>query len=358
MPHGHSKSTGSSAGAGKSAGNSINNCGGGVLSRVLGSFRSHSYNDDATLKNKEDTNWANTYKITHRPDRPHHDKREGLKHHNSAYVLGELHKIWRHNQKIMEAEKRGRMAREETVVAGFEGSIDQDHRIRDEDGVRRDNHSVNISYAPPFPSLQTGQAPNSSRKANSPGFTRSEWRAESEEAYHQPSRYHIAAYKADKHVTYPPSSPSVMTIEVGLELERAELGTEPGGSNTNSGVDTGYAKSAPELQLLPATTYTPFKVPPQPISASLSSPQKGSVRKRQTRSSPQRTPLANRIQASSARSKALCESTALHINTDQEISASEPASPFTPITDEQASTSRRISARHAVATTSRGVVYS
>ncbi|KAK5631185.1 hypothetical protein RRF57_006900 [Xylaria bambusicola] len=330
MPHGHSPHTGSSAGAGKSAGSNTSTGGGSVLSRVLGSLRRRSHNSDTTLKDKEDTSWANNYKITHRPDRPRFDKRDGLKSRNSAYVLGQLHKIWRHNQKMLEAKKREREAREVALAAGVERSIDERQSNRDGEFDTGRPH--------PLPSLRTDQMSNFSGKVDSPGFNRGEWRAESEVEYQQPNIYHISAYRADKHNTYPPSSPSIasdrMTIRVGLELESAE----------GEGDSYWHTKDAPELPHLPATTYTPFTAPPQPVSASISSPQKESIRRRQThslsRSSPQRPPLAHTIQASSARSKALRESMALYVNTDQDSApgfiinsslASEQVSPLTPM---------------------------
>ncbi|KAI0525332.1 hypothetical protein F5B22DRAFT_642349 [Xylaria bambusicola] len=308
MPHGYSQSTGSSAGVGKSAGCNASTGGGSVLSRVFGTFRRHSHNSNTALKDKEDTSWANNYKITHRPDRPRYDKREGLKSRNSAYVLGQLHEIWRHNQKMLERKKREREARERAIMVGVERSMDQ----------RQSNQDGEFKTGQPqlLPNLRTDPMPKFNRKANSPEFRRDQWRAESEVGYQQPNTCHAFAYRADKHITYPPSSPSIasdrITIRVGMELESAE------------GEDGSYwhTKDAPELPVLPATTYKPFTAPSQPVSASTSSPKTGTIRKRQTRSlsqsSPQRPPLSHTIQASSTRSKALRESMALYVNTDQD----------------------------------------
>ncbi|KAI1429557.1 hypothetical protein F5Y12DRAFT_411477 [Xylaria sp. FL1777] len=327
MPHGHSRSTGSSAGAGKGAGNDNSNGGGGVLSRVLGSFRRHSHNGDDTANNKEDPNWAQNYKITHRPDRPRQDKREALKSRNSVYVLGQLNRIWRHNKKMVEEKKRERRARERALAAEFAHLSSQDQMDRDDQrDQQRDTRGSSIDHESQLPGLQTDLASNFRLKALPSELTRNEWRAD----HHRRS-------------TYPPSSPSAssdrMTIRVGLELQSSE-GVETGGHS--------YAHETPPppLPLLAPMTFTPLTVPLRPASASISSAPRGpSARKRQTRSlsrSPsQRTPLANAMQAPDARSKALRETMKLYINTDQDSTpslvnsspVSEQASPLTPIED-------------------------
>ncbi|KAI0913312.1 hypothetical protein F4823DRAFT_61857 [Ustulina deusta] len=348
MPHGHSRSTGSSAGAGKNAGSNNSVGGGGVLSKVLGSFRRHSHNGDGTANKNEDTAWADTYQITHHPDRPRHDKREGLKSRNSAYVLGQLHRIWRHNQKMVEAKRRERRAGERAVAAEFARSSSQDQRNRDDErGQQGDIRGSSTDPESRLPSLHTGPVHNSSQKAPSPEHQRS--------SYH-----HIPANKADQkkghhgRSTFSPPSPSAasdkMTIRVGLEVENSYGAARSGVFGMNSeGVETGghrYAEDTSATPLLPPRSFTPSTVPPRPASASISSAPKGSVRKRQTRSlsrsSPQRMPLANAMQTSNTRSQAPRETMTLYINTDQDSTpslilnsspVSEQVSPLTPIED-------------------------
>ncbi|KAI1284652.1 hypothetical protein F5Y07DRAFT_11120 [Xylaria sp. FL0933] len=335
MPHGRSQSTASGARAGKGAANSSS--GGGVLSRVLGSLRRYSEQGDATANNKEDTAWIDNYKITHRPDRPRRDKREGLQCRNSADVLGQLNRIWRHNRRMLEEKKRQRAARERALAAEFARLNAQDEM--DQDKQRSQQRDTEIDHNSQLPSPQHDAMPNFSRKATLPDFTKSEWRPKSRD-HHGRS-------------TYAPSSSSTisdrMTIKVGLEVQKTEERAKSGGFRMSSeGIRTRGQQEYENdtLPLLPPRSFAPSTAPPQrPVSASISSPTpKGPVRKRHTRSlsrtPSQRTPLPNTMQAPSARSKALRQN--LYINTDQESTpslvhhsspVSEQLSPLTPIED-------------------------
>ncbi|KAI0801675.1 hypothetical protein GGR55DRAFT_692428 [Xylaria sp. FL0064] len=283
MPHGHSQTTPSGARAGKGAVNCSS--GGGVLSRVLGSFRRYSQQGDAKDNNKEDTAWIDNYKITHRPDRPRRDKLEGLKSRNSADVLGQLNRIWRHNRRMLEEKKRQRAARERALAAEFARLNAQDEMDRDEE--RSQQRGAEIDNNAQLPSRST----------------------------------------------YAPSSPSTisdrMTIKVGLEVQKTEERSKPGGFRMSlEGIRTGGQQESENdtLPLLPPRSFAPSTAPP---------PRPGPVRKRHTRSlsrtPSQRTPLPNTMQAPSARAKALRET--LYINTDQVSTPSLQLSPLTPIED-------------------------
>ncbi|KAI1310138.1 hypothetical protein F5Y03DRAFT_347066 [Xylaria venustula] len=362
MPHGRGPSTGSSAGAGKGAGTKNKNKNGGstggkgVLSRVLGSFRRYSHNGDApaNTNKEEDTSWAETYKITHHPDRPRRDKREGLKSRNSADVLGQLHKIWRHNKEMLEEKRRQRRDRERGTAAAAAVEV---VRSRSPDQMRRDNAGDQQSddrgrnttdREVKLPSPQPDVMPPFNWKpvpAPLPDFTQYEWRA--------------------PRSTYPPSSPSAssgrMTIRVGLEVQNLEgeetAGFAPGVRRMTSsaeGVVVGFGGHkyavndtlAATTPLSPLGSFTPpaVTVPLRPVSIPSSALPKGPVHKRQTRSLSQRMPLANTNntmqQEPNTRSKALRESMALYINPDQDSTpslvlnsspVSEQASPLTPI---------------------------
>ncbi|KAI0969702.1 hypothetical protein F4678DRAFT_151563 [Xylaria arbuscula] len=363
MPHGRGPSTGSSAGAGKSAGtkNNSSSVGGkSVLSKVLGSFRRYSHNGGAAANSnkEEDTSWAETYKITHHPDRPRRDKREGLKSRNSADVMGQLHKIWRHNKEMLEEKRRQRRDRERGAAAPAEvvrsSSRDQIQRgdVRGRQSDDRSSNSTDREVKLPNP--QPVVAPPFNWKpapAPLPDFTQYEWRA--------------------PRSTYPPSSPSAssgrMTIRVGLEVQNAEgeeevsaAGFAPGVRRMTSSAEGvvvsygGYKYAAGNDTLATTTPLSPLGsfTPPtvtvplrRPVSIPSSASPKGPVHKRQTRSlSQQRMPLANNTmqQDSTPRSKASREKMSLYINTDQDSTpslvlnsspVSEQAGPLTPIED-------------------------
>ncbi|TGJ79624.1 hypothetical protein E0Z10_g9154 [Xylaria hypoxylon] len=316
MPQDRIPLMGSGVGAAKSAGKINSTSNGGVLSRVLGSFRRHSHSGGATADNKEDTDWATTYKITHRPDRPRRDKREGLKQRNSAYVLGQLHRIWRHSERMAEAKKRERAARESAFAAKFRHS--QDQRNREDGGVEHDQSSSH-----PIPANE----------------------ADKTKAHHGQS-------------AFPPSPPldssDTMTIRVGLKLQSPYNKEGQGTFQMNSGgrPETGGYSNADGTSALSPTrlsaprSFAPLTVPLRSAPPSISSGQKRVVRRRHTRtlshSSMQRTAPVNTMQKPNARAKALRDTMTLYINTDQDSTpslvlnsspVSEQASPLTPIDD-------------------------
>ncbi|KAI0457920.1 hypothetical protein F5B21DRAFT_56622 [Xylaria acuta] len=377
MPQTRSSSADSRGSAAESAGKSSNSSG-SVLSRVLGSFRNSSRNGDATANSKEDPNWANNYKITHHPDRPRHDKRAGLRHRNSVYVLGQLRKIWKYNGKMTEMKRRERAAREMAFTGGLGRSGSQNQGNRDYE--RRHNERGDNGIGPG--SLQPDPVPNFSRKASSPVLAGNRWQVGSEEQCHQYSFHNTSTNEAgrkEEHRGRPVSSPSSistasdrMTIRVGLEVqspspygeeESGGLKARPGRAETG-----GYDHTHNDISALPsAPPSAPRFLSPSPVlsqSASpfLSSEQKEAARRRQRRTLPhdlqqpfQTKPMAayqasteqpvlvNRMQVSSAREKALRKTmTPLHINTDQDSTpglvvisspASEQASPATPTDD-------------------------
>ncbi|TRX96249.1 hypothetical protein FHL15_002973 [Xylaria flabelliformis] len=363
MPESRSSSADS---RGSSAGKRSNSSG-SVLSRVLGSFRHSSRNGDATANSKEDPNWANNYKITHHPDRPRHDRREGLRHRNSMYVLDQLRRIWKYNGKMTEMKRREKAASEMTFAAaaaamGYSDSQNQ--------GSRDDERHVSSG------NLQADQMPNFSRKASSPVFAENKWQVGGEEQRHQ---YNTPMNKADRMKedrTRPASSPvsisaasDKMTIRVGLELESLNpyieegfgglLKTRPGRAETES-----YSQANNEISAPPPAPkfFTPLPVPSQSTSPFLSLEQKEAARKPQRctlphslqqqfqakpmfayRSPTEQPVLIRNMQMSSAREKALRNQMApLRINTDQDKTpslvvisspASEQASPVTPTDD-------------------------
>ncbi|KAI0194127.1 hypothetical protein EV127DRAFT_236374 [Xylaria flabelliformis] len=375
MPENRSSSADSK---GSSAGKRSNSSG-SVLSRVLGSFRRSSRDGDATANSKEDPNWANNYKITHHPDRPHHDRREGLRHRNSTYVLDQLRRIWKYNGKMTEMKRREKAASEMVFACagaaamGYSDSQNQGSR----DDERRHNES-SCEYHASSGNLQADQMPNFSRHASSPVFAENKWQVGSEEQ--QRHQYNYPVNKADRMKedrTRPASSPvsvsaasDKMTIRVGLELESLNpyieegfgglLKTRPGRAETESCSHANIEISTPPP---PAPKFfTPLPVPSQSTSPFLSLEQKEAARKPQRctlphslqqqfqakpmfayRAPTERPVLIRDMQMSSAREKALRNKMApLRINTDQDKTpslvvisspASEQASPVTPTDD-------------------------
>ncbi|KAI0434711.1 CHAT domain-containing protein [Xylaria sp. FL1042] len=348
MPHGRSQSTASGARAGKSAVNgsrSSSSSRGGVMSRVLGSLRRYSHHGGATANNKENTAWIDNYKITHHPDRPRHDKREGLKHRNSTYVMEQLNKMWQHNKKLLEEKKRRRGARERAVAAGFarsniQGGGGRDYERYRQSDITRGNSEA--SYQSRLPSLHHDGMPNFSRKATLPDITQSGWQLN--------GRNHHGRS------THLPSSPSTvsdrMTIKVGLEMSGEEVVARSAGFRmTSEGIEPGGQQKYEHTTLppLPPRSFRPSTVPPRPVSASIPSraAPKGSIRKRHTRSlsrTPSQLTPTNTMQASSPRAKALRDTIgSLYINTNHQDSTpsldlnsspiSERWSPLTPIED-------------------------
>ncbi|KAI0866087.1 hypothetical protein F4860DRAFT_207021 [Xylaria cubensis] len=347
MPESRSSSADS---RGSSAGKRSNSSG-SVLSRVLGSFRRSSRDGDATANSKEDPNWANNYKITHHPDRPRHDRREGLRHRNSTYVLDQLRRIWKYNGKMTEMKRREKAASEMVFACAGAGAM---------------------GYS------DTDQMPNFSRKASSPVFAENKWQVGGEEQ--QRHQYNYPVNKADRMKedrARPASSPvsvsaasDKMTIRVGLELESLNpyieegfgglLKTRPGRAENESYSHANIEISAPPP---PAPKFfTPLPVPSQSTSPFLSLEQKEAARKPQRctlphslqqqfqakpmfayRAPTERPVLVRDMQMSSAREKALRNKMApLRINTDQDKTpslvvisspASEQASPVTPTDD-------------------------
>ncbi|KAI0537788.1 hypothetical protein GGR58DRAFT_327226 [Xylaria digitata] len=378
MSQGRIPSTGSEASATRGAGKDSTSSG-GVLSRVLSSLRRHSDNGGAAANDKEDTDWVNTYKITHRPDRPRLDKREGLKHRNSAYVLGQLHRIWRHSEKMTEAKRRERAARESALAAGF--ARGQDRRNGEDDRSQQGNGPDSSSSTgrprPRPPSLQTDLVRNFSWKAPSPEFARDKQREDG--GAHSSSRP-IPTNEADKskehdtQSTFSASSPldssDRMTIRVGLELQSPY--SKGGGSGTfqmNSGVPKagGYnhAHGASALSpppLLAPRSFAPSTAPLRSVAPSISPGQKRIGHRRHTRAlshSPTlRTAPAHTFRKSNAQAKTVRDAMALYINTDRDSTpsldlnsspVSERASPLTPIDDasEDDYTDRKTSAMEA-----------
>ncbi|RYC55410.1 hypothetical protein CHU98_g10798 [Xylaria longipes] len=370
MPQARSSSADSRTSATESADKSSksSNSRGSVLSRVLGSFRRSPRDGDATANSKEDPNWANNYKITHHPDRPSHDKRAGLKHRNSVYVLGQLRKIWNYNGKMTEMKRRER--------AGMEHSSSRNQGNRGHE--RRHNEGGDSGTSPA--SLQADQVPNFSRKATSPVLAGNRGEVDSERNQHV--SHDIFANEAGRkkeHRSRPASSPSSMsagsdrmTIRVGLEVHSpSPYGEEEsGGLKTRPGrAETGGCNHAyNEISILPSAPpsapkfLTPLPVPSQSASPFLSSEQREAARRRQRRTLPHGLPqpfqtkptaayqatteqpvLVNHMQVSSAREKALRKTiTPLQINTDRDSTpglavisspASEQASPVTPADD-------------------------
>ncbi|KAI0437705.1 hypothetical protein F4803DRAFT_132727 [Xylaria telfairii] len=323
MPEKRSSSADSRTSAGKSSSNSnSSSSSSSVFSKVLGSFRRSSSRDgDAVANSKEeDPNWANNYKITHYPDRPPHDKRAGLKHRNSVYVLGQLRKIWKHNGKMAEVKRRERAARERAFAAGMERSGGQgDERRRNEGGDGPGN-------------LRAEAVSDVSHKPSSPGFAGNKWQASNEA--HQHNFYATLANESDrkgKHQGRPASSPSSisgasdkMTIRVGLEVESANPygGEESGGGGLKMRPGrTGGDILPPPPQLLPGPPSAPRFMTPLPgqsqsRSPFLSSEQKEAARRRYRRTtlpqSLQQQPIPAAVKTmqpwTSAREKALRES--------------------------------------------------
>ncbi|KAF2963878.1 hypothetical protein GQX73_g9704 [Xylaria multiplex] len=355
MSQGRILSTGSEASATRGAGKDSTGSG-GVLSRVLGSLRRHSDNGGAAANNKEDTDWVNTYKITHRPDRPRLDKREGLKHRNSAYVLGQLHRIWRRSEKMAEAKRRERDARESAFAAGFTRRQDrrngEDVRSRQGDGP----DSSSGTRRPHPPSLRTDLARNFNREAPSPEFARDKRREDSR--VHTISRP-IPANEVDKgkerdSQSIFSDSSDRMTIRVGLELQSPY--SKGGGSGIfkiNSGVSKagGYnhahnASALSPVPLLAPRSFVPATAPLQSVAPSISPGKKRVGRRRHTRAlshSPTlRMAPASAMRKSNAQARTLRDAMALYINTDRNSTpsldlnsspVSERASPLTPIDD-------------------------
>ncbi|KAI0422051.1 hypothetical protein F5X98DRAFT_326657 [Xylaria grammica] len=358
MSQGLILSTGSGTGATKSAGRDSTSSG-GVLSRVLGSLRRHSRNGGATANNEEDTNWANTYEITHRPDRPRRDKREGLKHRNSTYVLDQLHRIWRHSEKMVEAKRRERAVRERVVTAEFARTYDQTNR-EDERSRQTDDPRSSTSRSNP-PNPQTDLVRNFSRKAPSPEFTRNKEQRDGEVEYKKPSPHHAPVHEADKNKDYygqsilsplsPLDSPDRITIRVGLEVQSPETAEGSRASNINSRKPEtgGYSYARDTSALSP----TPLPAPRSPMFRSsqsatpaISSGQKKIVRRRHTRtlshSPTQRMAPVSAMQKPDARAKASRDTMQLYIYTDLDSTPStvfnssplsEQTSPLTPISD-------------------------
>ncbi|KAI0550847.1 hypothetical protein F4679DRAFT_195414 [Xylaria curta] len=347
-----------------------------VLSRVLDSFRRSFRDGEATANSEEDPNWANNYTITHHPDRPRHDQREGLRHRNSTYVLDQLRRIWKYNGKMTEMKRREKAASEMAFAAvmGYsdghnQGSRDDEPRHNESSG----EHHISSG------DLQADQMPSVSRKASSPAFAENKWQVGSGEERYQYSSYNTPVNKADRMKQdrmRPASSPvsvsaasDKMTIRVGLELESLNphiedgfgglLKTRPGRAETESYSHAKNEISAPR----PAPKFfTPLPIPSQSTSPFLSLEQKEAARKPQRRTLPhslqqpfqaktmfayraptERPVLIRDMQMSSAREKALREKIApLRINTDQNKTpslvvisspASEQASPATPTDD-------------------------
>ncbi|KAI1152274.1 hypothetical protein F4825DRAFT_325326 [Nemania diffusa] len=380
MLGGRSSATGPKSGATESAGKRSNGSG-GVLNRVLGSLRRVPRDGDAIANNREDNNWANNYKITHRPDRPRHDRRE-VKHRNSAYVLGQLRKIWQYNEKMREVKKRERESREAAPASEWKGARSQNQRNQGADTSNSTNsNSTSRRDRPHVPSLQTDLdlVPNFSWKAPSPEYARGKWHADSEEQQHQSTLHRATANEGGSReeqrgaLVYLPSSPSAlsdkMTIRVGMVqspylkegsggFTRSSGGAQPGGHShvhhkTSSSSSTPL--SAPKSRASTALS--------QAAPLYLSSAQKEVARGQQmhplSRSPPDRlranyvalhqttmlqrqSPLDITMQTSSTRSIALRRTTKtpLYINTDQDSTpslvlnsspVSEQASPLTPI---------------------------
>ncbi|KAI1184617.1 hypothetical protein F5B17DRAFT_71180 [Nemania serpens] len=368
MPKSRTPSTGSGSGTAESVGkSSISSSVGSILSRVLGSFRRLSRDDDKATANNNKSG-ASTFKITHRPDRPRHDKREGLRDRNSVYVLAQLRRIWQHNENMAETKGREREAKAQAAASGFEDprnrgqssrADERDRRIR---GNSDDDSSTGRRTRPRAPTLQTDLMPNFSRKASSPEISRSKWRADGEEA-------HRAANSGGKYVeqhgrfAYSPSSPALssdqMTIRVGMvqspyAAEEGEwLKMAPGRAE-----DGGYSlaqddTSASSVALRPPPrSFTPSAMSPmRPVALFPSSAQRNEAsRGQQIRSGPEwsqtnknvATHPANATQASmSARGKASQQRmTTLYINASEDSTpslvqnsspVSEASAPITPI---------------------------
>ncbi|KAI0490822.1 hypothetical protein F4859DRAFT_24693 [Xylaria cf. heliscus] len=341
MPQSRSSSADSRTTAGKSS-----NSSGSVLSRVLGSFRRSARDGDgaaADAKEEEDPNWANNYKITHYPDRPRHDKRAGLRHRNSVYVLGQLRKIWKYNGKMTEVKRRERAARERAFAAGMGRSSSQNRGSRG--GERRRNGGGGDSSSGPSPgNLQADLASNLDPTVSSPQFPGNRRQGAGEEQRHKynflnTTSANEAHRKEERHVR-PVSSPSSisgasdrMTIRVGLEVHSpsAHGEEESGGLKMRPGrAETGGRGHAPDD--IPAVPSMPSSAPrfltPLPTQSQsaaspfLSSEQKEAARRPQRQTLPhnlqQLVPL-NMMQPSSAREKALRETLApLRINKGQD----------------------------------------
>ncbi|KAI1754511.1 hypothetical protein F4782DRAFT_544808 [Xylaria castorea] len=375
MPQSRSASADSGGSSAESAGKRSNSSG-SVLSKVLGSFRRSSRDGDATANTKEDLDWANNYKITHRPDRPRQDRREGLRHRNSMYVLDQLRRIWKYNGKTTEMRRREKAAGE----MGCSGS--QNHRSRDDEPRHNEGGGGECGASPG--NLQADQVPNFSRKPSSPVFVENRWQVGSEEQRHQYGSHDTPVKKADRreeHRSRPASSPvsisassDKMTIRVGLELDslspygeegsggfKARPGRAETGGHSHAHNEISGLSSAPP----PAPKFlTPLPVISQSASASpfLSSEQREAARKRQRRTipyslqqpfqaepmtayraPPEQPVLIDNRQVSSVREKALRKMmTPLRIDTDQDKTpslvvisspASEQASPVTPTDD-------------------------
>ncbi|KAI1745819.1 hypothetical protein F4680DRAFT_343 [Xylaria scruposa] len=352
------------------------NSSGSVLSRVLGSFRRSFRDGDVTANSKRDPDWANNYKITHHPDRPRYDQREGLRHRNSTYVLDQLRRIWKYNGKMTEMKRREKAASEMAFAAAMGYSDSRNQGILDDEP--RHNESSG-EYHVGSGNLQADQMPSFSPKASSPAFAENMWQVGSgEERYHY-SSHNTPVNRADRmkqDCTRPASSPvsisaasDKMTIRVGLELESLNLHiedgfggllkTRPGRAETESYSHAKNEISAPR----PAPKFfTPLPIPSQSTSPFLSLEQKEAARKPQRRTLPhslqqpfqakpmftyrapmERPVLIRNMQMSSAREKARRKKIApLRINTDQDKTpslvvisspASEQASPVTPTDD-------------------------
>ncbi|KAI0408072.1 hypothetical protein F4802DRAFT_448038 [Xylaria palmicola] len=209
MPHSHSSSTVSRSST-ESSGKSNNGNGPNVLSRVIGSLRRSPRSDDTIADGTEDADWVSTYKITHHPDRPRRDRREDLSRRNSADVLGQLLKIWKHNEQVTEAKRRERESRQR-AAAGSSRS-----RAHDNDADRRGRGDGGPPSAP----------------------AKSEWEADSE-AYrrqHGPDKSFAARQAQHGRSASSPSSLSVasdkMTIMVGLEVPTPYGEEKPSGFRT------------------------------------------------------------------------------------------------------------------------------
>ncbi|KAI8633070.1 hypothetical protein F5Y19DRAFT_287158 [Xylariaceae sp. FL1651] len=367
-----SKDTSGRAGGGGSSSS------GGVFSNVLNSFRQAVHNS-GDPKKEEDLNWVDTYKITHRPDRPRVDKRQRLGQRDSEYVLGQLHKMWRHNEQLLEEKRKERKARAEAIAAGSARSISQVRNSRDDErGHSRPNISNSSRDATTrrrrAPSLQIsgiGSVPNFSYSSRSPEFSfKTEW-LDGDVAHHQPPLHKIPTGEADKDKNKgqikgrPSSSSSLsssassdrMTIRVfhsasvghglGLNLTNPVHGEEDfGGFRTNAGTSNGgdrHSGSSPSApKAIPPSrsqSASPYRLPFRPPAQ-----KEGAARRRQQRSSspnpPQRfkekptvaaspgtmkklPPPSNLKPQLSTTAKAMRESiTSLYVDTDQDSSPS------------------------------------
>ncbi|KAI1201080.1 hypothetical protein F5X97DRAFT_58318 [Nemania serpens] len=358
MPKSRTPSTGSGSGTAESVGkSSIGSSVGSILSRVLGSFRRLSRDDDeVTANSKEDaTKWASTFKITHRPDRPRHDKREDLRHRNSVYVLAQLRRIWQHNEKMTETKRTEREARAQVAAAAAASGFD-DERDRRPEG----NGDSNIGHRsrPRAPTLQTDLMPNFSRKGSSPEIARSKWRTEGEEVHRAVNRIEKQVEQHGR-LAYSPSSPDQMTIRVGM-VQSPYGGEERGGLKTAPGRAEDGGRSHAQNNILatsslaprpPPISFTPSVVPPMRSAPPFpsSGQTREAARAQQMRGGPHwsRTDKnaaahpANAMQTStSARGKTLPQTmTSVYINAGEDSTpslvqnsspVSEAASPATP----------------------------